>query len=181
MNILFSHEVKKYRKKWCKYRIMAIKQENFNVIYKLDDVEELLRPLEKQESEITKSKSRTRQLYDIRKGLKYIEKELKENKKIRGFHIFINRLYRTRKKWCKIRYKILNMKPNEDRDKLLDKLDSIEDDFQTIEIGERENLKISDRNRILKSVKKSLSKIKKEIKENKIMEKDINYSYSDNN
>lgn len=164
MVLLFNYRVRKARRYWCRYRYRALKRENNSeLLNKLDDLEKTLRPLEKQESEITRRRSRLEAMGQIKTRIEEIREEIKNSNKINLLgQVFIHRLRSLRKKWCRSRLGILRQKPNDTRDKLLDELDSIEDDLQTVEEG-----RISsrfDRNRILNSVEKSLSDFEEELR-----------------
>ena len=165
MDILFEdRRVRKARKYWCRYRYRALKRKNNSeLLRKLDDVEKMLMPLEKQGNEIRRYGSKSELMDKIKSQLLEIKEELKNSEKMGLFAMFfIHRIRSARKRWSRLRLKVLDNKPSDERDRLLDKLDSIEDDLQTVEEGRVSSR--SDKRRILGSVEKSLSEMKGEIK-----------------
>jgi len=169
MVFLFNYRVRKARKYWCRYRYRALKRENNSeLLNKLDEIEKTLRALEKQESEITRRRSRLEAMEQIKTGIEEVREEIKNAKKIGILSLIsIHQLRSLRKKWCKLRLKILKQEPSDARDKLLDELDAIEDDLQTVE--EKRVFSRFDRKRILNSVAASLLEMERKIK-GKVME-----------
>ncbi len=135
MVFLFDYRVRKARKYWCRYRYRSLKRENNSkLLNKLDSIEKTLRPLEKQESEITRRRSRLEAMGQIKSQIKEVREEVKNANKINLLgQIFIHHLRSLRKRWCKLRLRILKNDASDERDRLLDELDGIEDDLQTVE------------------------------------------------
>ncbi len=164
MVFLFDYRLRKARKYWCRYRYRSLKRENNSeLLRKLDDIEKMIMPLEKQESEIKRRRSKSELIAKVKSQLLEIREELANSKKMSLLATFhIHRIRSVRKRWCKLRLRILKNDASDERDRLLDELDGIEDDLQTVEEGRVSSR--FDKGRILGSVEKSLSEIESKIK-----------------
>lgn len=157
----FGDKVIKARYYWCRYRYKTLKREdNRELLNELNRIEDIIRDFEG--SEIKKRWSR-RGFKDIKSRLLDIREEINHTKKTNILtNLVLHKVREQRKNWCRLRLKVLERRPDKQRDNLLEELERIETDLQTVE--ERgEILTRSDKNRKMNAVRDSLSEFKLKI------------------
>ena len=162
----FGDKLIKARYYWCKCRYRALKREdNRDLLNELNQIEDVVRDFEG--SEIKKRWSR-RGFKDIKSKLLNIKEKINHSKKTNILtNIVLHRVREQRRNWCRLRLKVLEHNSDKQRDDLLEELNGIETDLQTVE--ERGDiLTRSDKNRKMNAVKNSLSEF--EIKISKKIE-----------